>query len=86
MLVAAILTDAEYRAKLLHDACSGAGTTDHILIDVICTATSSMLAATKVAFKGLFATLLIYEFLKNLSSLVPQGFGVRHQEGNIFQL
>ena len=49
-----VMSDAEYRAHVLHEATKGAGTRDSTLIDVICTATASQLAATKIAYSALF--------------------------------
>lgn len=54
VLTGCLLSDAEYRARLLHEATYGAGTTENTLIDVICTANSTQLLATKAAFRGLF--------------------------------
>lgn len=45
-----LLTEAEYRAKLVHNACAGAGTNDNALIDALCTATGSQILAMKQAF------------------------------------
>lgn len=47
----ALLTEPEYRAKVVHKACAGAGTDDKALIDAVCTATGPQILAMKTAFK-----------------------------------
>ena len=49
-----VMSDAEYRASVLHTATKGLGTRDSTLIDVICTSTATQLAATKAAYQGMF--------------------------------
>jgi hypothetical protein len=46
-IVAALSTDAENRARFLHDAVQGAGTNEHALIDCLCTALPSQIHAIK---------------------------------------
>jgi hypothetical protein len=50
VLVACLWTDAENRARFLHDAVKGAGTDETALIDCLCTALPSQIRAVKEAW------------------------------------
>jgi len=49
-----LLMEPEYRAKVVHNACAGAGTADSALIDALCTATGPQILAMKAAFQAMY--------------------------------
>ncbi len=51
VVVASLSTDAENRARFLHEAIEGAGTDDQCLVDVICTSLPSQIRAIREVFK-----------------------------------
>jgi len=49
-----VLSEAEYRAKVVHDACWGPGTDDCALIDVLCTLNGPQIQSMKAAYTTMF--------------------------------
>jgi hypothetical protein len=64
VLVACLWTDAENRARFLHDAVKGAGTDETALIDCLCTALPSQIRAIKEVWRHRYPGLKMESRLK----------------------
>lgn len=80
-----LLTEAEYRATVIMQACKGAGTDDRALIDAVMTASQQQIRDAKAAFQVLFKKDMVKVICDDISGDY-QKLIVKICEGNPFSI